>query len=535
MTVPDLMKFSESCAFTEWGNPSNTVFGFSRTVKKWLKERSTFRLDADGDPIAGKDVMLKSRKVYFSSAGLICLAWACCSRPKIRCVFSLQNANKEVLGEKVDEFVAMLEGLPEEWTGRVKVIGQRRVMFGNGSRVDFLTAGNKRNIAAKPGRSGTIHILWASEVPYYDYPRVFLDGCNGAMDKRTQWVVYESTSAGDRANKFDSTWHGADEGSLPDWKNHFIPWHANPAHRLAENSPAFDAYMDPDFEAEMDPLDLAAEDEFDLDPGQRAWRRQELCTGSIETRLLARREFPENPTDPYGLVARWLSVESLRTLDGRTGDADVSWDIGRVKVHIWPTRRYSDDIHFGVDPAYGKNKHAAGFVGIDTETRDVVVTALGPATPRESARVILIIRERLDLVRRQGGCGVENTLGGRAIRQLEDARVPVEQLVLTPLVSSDRLDAVASQVEGPLIDVEGERMDPKPVVDVPCRRLVKQLAGLVYDDDRGIVPGDDGNDLVQAWGNALLTAPPIGHRMAACQVGPEIAGLQERWRGRNYE
>lgn len=131
--------------------------------------------------------------------------------------------HKDYLDEFRNRYRSMFESLPDYVVGTIDVDNAKKLVLGNGSHVDFYTAGTAAT-ASQVGRSTGYHWCHATEVPFWHAPDQTFMALMGSMQLGPHTgVIVESTPQGAYGMFYDM-YMQAKRGES-DYMAYFVPWH----------------------------------------------------------------------------------------------------------------------------------------------------------------------------------------------------------------------------------------------------------------------------------------------------------------------
>lgn len=305
------------------------------------------------DERTGRDIILKPRQIGITTGEALRglhqahtrIGW------NVRIVI-----HDEELGEALFRTVSLADASVRE-RGMAPVLGTERAkeleFKALASSIAIGIAGARPQVAAKQGRSGTIHRLHATEVAFWSHPAVTMTGLLNAVPD-TGEVVIESTPNGASGWFYDEC-QAALRGDSR-YKLHFFAWHEHAAYRLPVPAD-FDGSPRDEHEERLLSLGVDAE--------QITWWRAKVSAIGLDGAL---QEFPADPVSCFRASGRpyieqdtldWLAAqvrEPLRVEDVRGPNEQL---LGRLLV--WEDPDPGDTYIVGGDVAegVGKDGHAA--------------------------------------------------------------------------------------------------------------------------------------------------------------------------------
>ena len=165
----------------------------------------------------------------------------------------------------------LLESLPD--THKIPVVTHNRngLVLQNGSSLDYLSAGLKKN--SNLGRSRAFNYVHATECSSWGDPEAVQSLQKTLAEKYpARLYIWESTAKG--FNLFHNMWEDAKADDLGKTAL-FIGWWAKETYRLAEGTPLFERYgIDELTETEQELIDIVKEKyNYEIDMEQLAWYR----------------------------------------------------------------------------------------------------------------------------------------------------------------------------------------------------------------------------------------------------------------------
>lgn len=527
--------------------------------------RSAFRVDEDGRPIPGSDLVMKPRRGKLSTWVYRRILHAALKLGGLRIVTILHTQTPDVIDEALGNVLFALERFPPGWVkvrrrGRGPLVPMEDVAEarqGNslrfcGCKWDFTTAGDRAVTASKRGRSGAIHILHLSEVREFREPARLMAAVGAAAKI---WRVAESNPPNSPGHWMEEEFAACEAGVGAWGAAHFFAWHDDPSNAYPPGSPEYETTMAPGFP--LAEADREAEDRLRLSLGQRAFRRHWRSTGSTASRRLNRAEYPESRRDAY--VIDGVPFLDAEALDVARAQALASTPLRhyRVGAALWVSL-WVDPAEFiasgrrvvlGCDTAelYGRDNTA--IIGRCDRTLDQVVQLHGVAAWHDVAGALRdVLRDLVGLSRTRYMVGIERNhgLGLIAACESQEYRIELyhERIIGADGTVSSRagvttgrynrrryMSVVTDSVEGSGYETDGTRRALRPTVPFQSIDHVEELASMVVEDHKPQAAEGKKDDLVIADAicldlirqGAMLPPPAVsagsGSRGADSRVG----------------
>lgn len=511
----DPVAFAELCRWRHMERRHEFVDGLGPIARDFMANRSSFRLDDDGQPIPGSDLVAKPRKVYMTtSVACALITWALLRFEAWRALTTLQASKRNIINPLLRDIADMIRELPTAWTGGYDVAGGvRRIgtelhFDKTGSVWSFDTAGASAVQADKQVRVGLLNILHGTEVSFWQHPSEFFSAAEDSMPVGG-WVLFESTLPDAASQWFAQNWLLCDEGRGRFLRHHFWPWYAHPDKRYQSDDPRYVEVMTEAFAATMLPEDLGAENLFDLDDGQRAFRRWKRCRGGPGDRRRAVRENPETVHEvfahPENLWFAASAVNAVLAASKASTPLEVDHPVSAgLAVGIYEMPAADQPVIVGVDPAeFGPDATAIEVIngrtwdqlaegygnGLDSEVADTVVWILHRLGVVEAERtegrwVVRGNRSRyVVIVERQKGVKILGELRNRGVRlwRSADTKKPGYS-TSSRYARSVIYDAVAEVVEGPTHGASGMPREKRPECRLHSKYFANEIAHCVNVD-----------------------------------------------------
>lgn len=283
--ILDPVFFIESCLFIVDKDSKKVPFLLKAIQRAYLAARTT------------RDIILKSRKLGFSTLILALWVHACLTR---------QNTKAVIVSHDKDSAKRLLERLKYMLENSIYPINYRETADGvkfpdTNSSIWIGTAGS-RNF----GRGDDITHGLLSEQAFYEHQNVLTSV--GEALTNDAWLVIESTANG-AGTPHHELWLRSKLGENS-FKPHFFPWFSDPECFL--ESPSLDA----------DDEEKRLQTAFNLNWGQLAWRRRKMR--EMADRRLFMQEYPAHPEEAFlatgRMIFEWDAVKAQE--DNR---AQVKW------------------------------------------------------------------------------------------------------------------------------------------------------------------------------------------------------------------
>lgn len=346
--------FVEACRFYKIRTKADGKVAFD--ISRWHAEQVRFHRER-----SGRDIILKPRQIGFSTLELLRGLHQAQTRESYNVRVVIHD---EKLGEALfrtvtiaDESVRALGMAPSLGTDRAKELAYDKLS----SSIAIGIAGEREHVAAKQGRSDTIHRLHATEVAFWAHPKTTMTGLLNAVPANGERLI-ESTPNGAQG-WFHATWEASVRGDT-EYKPHFFAWHDHDEYRLPV-PPDFDGRPRDEHEEKLLSLGVDAE--------QITWWRAKVKTLTLDVAL------QENPCDPatcFRASGRpYIEQETLDWLDTQARgpiridpvESDNGVRLGRLLV--WADPVMGDQYIVGADVAEG--------IGKDADAADVMSRATG--------------------------------------------------------------------------------------------------------------------------------------------------------------
>lgn len=527
------------------------VCSLNAMQRDFLARRTSFRLDADGQPMPGGDCILKSRRIQATSMVLGMMAYYAMKIPSSRFLSVFQVAKKGVIEETIDQVLYMLRHLKHpEWLGLEP--GQdpgtmrvgNRLRFPEGSRWDFQSAGHNRRVAAQLGRGGgTILGLHLSEARSYAEPEEVWQAAGKAVTRG--WIVSESTPPTHRENWAAESWLLTDQGQGEFGRAFFWPWHLDPLKRIPKGSPSFAQMHKPEFVEGLPPGTLEEEARLGLDDEQRAFRRKQRHCGTAQSRRLALAEFPETLEESFDQSTYWLDRGAIAQAERQCCDPLVEERLGTLHTaRYWlePGDVNGEQLVLFVDTALKHGKDKSAIRGRLALSKRVAVEVHGRALASELCAAIVAIIKRycgsvanspaycvgvernagsgkdlLELLQRAGlRVGHRSGLYAQTVEDQRPGRKGRKRtrpgLYTGAAVRSKFLDRICVAVEGPGW-LDGEPVPVGPSVEFRSAALVDELSHLAEVEGRIAAASGHHDDIAIADAGCLWLCELMGRRL----------------------
>lgn len=204
------------------------------------------------------DIILKARKMGFSSSILAVAAHQCAFKPHTRvAIVGHEEAATERMLKRVGYYI---ENSDIKINARIK---RNEIFFPDTKGYMIVGTAGATNF----GRGDDFNIVHLTESAHYE-SRDMIGGIQEAMVKGKdvlRWIVQETTAKG-AGNSFHRSWLKAIAGTSG-WKPHFFPWFQERLNRIDGSQPFA-----------PDAVEADLRDAFGLDWDQLAWRRHKLET-----------------------------------------------------------------------------------------------------------------------------------------------------------------------------------------------------------------------------------------------------------------
>lgn len=498
----------------ETGQP---VSGLSVVQRAWLENTRLFRVGEDNQRLGWRELVLKARQVWLTTAVLGCWIDSMIRFPGFRAQTIIHKEAGDILAEIYRRMIfALTHGDTARLCNIARENRNKRIELSNGSAWSITTAGMSEQVAEGLGRGGPVHGLHLTEIGFYKYPELVWSATKATVSRRSGWLIAES-SPGKRGEFFEREYSAAkvERGSFD--SHYFIPWFKDANKSIPRGTPLFDRFMAPAFAQALEPDDLDKEMSLGLRPEQVAYRRSEFLSEDKQTRDKARRELPEDDDTCWLEVhddgAVWLQGQAIDAL--QSGIRDPA-DQGRLSPTFhWARWPCAPDtfVVAGSDTALRSGKDLSTTCFIDWRTRDVIAAVWGRCLDSEHAEAVeWMAYEQLGLRRTQWIISPERNRGLGFIEQLQDRRIPIFKwqgrahgIPVTRLTRPAMLALIAEWVEG-------RRPPWRPQCRIPWSRLVSELSNLVDNDGRVEAAWDAHDDTVFAFGQALYCAELVKPR-----------------------
>lgn len=314
-------------------------------------------------------LILKPRQVGISTISLaIDLFWLIYFDGMQAALVADREDNKEKFRAILKQFLATLA---PEWPATVTAHNKSLMSLGNGSILDYLTAGAQRS--ADLGTSRALTMVHATEVAKWA-------GAGGvgsllaAMAERNprRLAVWESTANG--FNHWADMWEAAKAD--PSAETIFLAWWMHDAYSIPRTDPRYRAYWDGSFSTEEQRLVglVLAEHRRKITPPQLAWWRWKSDTWQGDVPI--EQEYPWTETEAFvGSGASFFPsravVDAARTIEtsgapfrGYFYEFAEDFESTRINVadnpeaatlRVWEEPVAGARYAIGIDPAYGRN------------------------------------------------------------------------------------------------------------------------------------------------------------------------------------
>lgn len=302
--------------------------------------------------LSGRDIVPKARQEGVSSYFLARYTAACLSRRNVRAVVISHesDATRRML-QKVHYFIQHIKGPPAQ----TKTFSKNEVSFPyTNSQFYIGTAGAKRF-----GRGDTITHLHCSEAAYWQDPQTLTKGLFQAVPRDGE-IAIESTGNG-VGNWYHKRCMRAYQGKSR-FKLHFLPWHTFPEYTLdltIEEAAVILNNLDGDLE---EPRLI---EEFNLTPGQLAWRREKLEELDYDMTAF-KQEYPITLDECFQATGRSI-FPSVRLVNTKTWER-VDSDFYKLSNHPIPKHNYI----IGVDTSGGTGNDNSVIEVYDIDLREQV-------------------------------------------------------------------------------------------------------------------------------------------------------------------
>lgn len=276
----------------------------------------------------------------------------------------------------------MIDNLPAGFRIKVKRHNRNALILANGSQLQYLSAGVKRNSGL--GRSRAFNFAHCSEMCKWG-DMTGLDALIRALAEEhpARLYVFESTALG--FNMFNDMWEEAKES--PSQKAFFIGWWAKHTYRLKEGTREFETWWgkspEPTTEEAMKAQLVKDLYGWDVTPEQFAWYRKQSFQRSAQT-LASELPWTEHEAfqatgSPYFSLARVtqdMGAIKAAQSEGAGGFTGYAYEFGdrftdlrpvrlvnkadEADLRVWEEPNRRGKYAIGVDPAYGRDKFKDG-------------------------------------------------------------------------------------------------------------------------------------------------------------------------------
>ena len=359
-------------------------FGKLRLADNLLGSQKIFIDDVCGGLDEGVHhfCVLKARQLGIStiSLALVDLFWPMVHDGMQGAIITDTEDNKNKFRIIIDQ---LIDGLPSSMKVGIKTNNRSNLVFKNGSVIDYMVAGRKKNSGL--GRSRALNMVHATECSSWGDPEGVSSLMSALSEKHEDRLnVFESTAMG--FNLFWEMWKSA-EGDPETQRTIFLGWWSKQSYSVKRGSRIWQKYWDgkyDDQEAEF----IAKVKRlygFDVKAEQVVWRRWKEQTQLTAENMMAQ-EFPwtaeqafvatgkgffnrrnitksiqeayNNPTNEYAAYRYHLGDDFLAT---EIEDLQKSVDRGEhvtmkdMDLKIWHPPIENGAYVIGVDPAYGRS------------------------------------------------------------------------------------------------------------------------------------------------------------------------------------
>ena len=269
-----------------------------------------------------------------------------------------------------------MESLPRELKIGVKVHNRNNIVFDDGSVLDYLVAGVRKNGGL--GRSRAFNFVHATECSSWgDEEGESSLRASMSQIHPNRLYIFESTARG--YNLFYGMWQRAKSDHATQ-KAIFIGWWAKESYSVKVGSEVFKKYWNNDLESdEKEKIDMVmAKYGVRITPNQIAWYRWMADTQITDSDTLAA-EFPwteeeafvatgkgffpvkmvaANKQDIYDRVVPFEGYRYVMTSDFTKTECQKVKTIAEADLRVWEHPSDKGYYAIGVDPAYGRDEDA---------------------------------------------------------------------------------------------------------------------------------------------------------------------------------
>lgn len=327
-------------------------------------------------------VNLKARQLGITTIMLAADIFWCNMYPGIRgALIADTDENREVFRDTIVRYIEVMNEIHPGFLSPIEKHNRVLLRFSNGSRIEYLVAGAKKN--AKLGTSRGLNFIHATEVSKWGGGEG-LDSLMSALAENHphRLYVFESTAHG--FNHWRSMWTAAKEDTHTQ-RAFFIGWWAKETYSIPKSDPRFAEHMaDPPTPEEIEKQQIVAEQYgVQVKAEQLAWyrwraRNRSYNEGSMEEEFPWHEEEAFVVTGKHFFPARKLGEDLRRVLDGKSvlfkayryilGEQYTGTELdlldmqqvrhsGEAHLRVWQEPMPKGVYVIGLDPAYGRNDH----------------------------------------------------------------------------------------------------------------------------------------------------------------------------------
>jgi hypothetical protein len=319
-------------------------------------------------------VILKARQLGISTILMILDIFWLLINPGTQGAFIADTAdNKDAFRQTITQ---LLESLPKGYKVPIKTHNRNELVFANGSRLAYLSAGKGKNSGL--GRSRALNFIHATEASSWGDQKG-IDSLKAAMSETNpnRLYIFESTALG--YNVFYDLYNEAIEAA-PRQKAFFIGWWAKHTYSFKRGSPEYQKWWlgRPllDEEEQFTADKVKSEFGYEITDEQWAWRREKAA---VRNAASLAEEFPSYPEEAWQSTGNsffpiqriqddLLMINQLKPtfsgykyvlgenfLNMKMVESD---DVDGLDLRIWEKPRDSAKYIIGCDPSYGRNAEA---------------------------------------------------------------------------------------------------------------------------------------------------------------------------------
>ena len=465
------------------------------------------------DNATGRDIVLKNRRVGFTTLGIARDVWRFATVPGASVVIVVQsakdNAPLRTVSAIVAEMIASLERSGWSFQWETRNASEWRIT--SGATIRILVAGGSVDAAAKVGRAGNITHLHLTEVAFWDQDETTWNAIQECVPARSlgSEILFESTPNGARG-LFYEMWRGAPGAG---YQQHFAPWFDDEdcATPLAEGET-----ITPANAREVGFVSRGVR------PEQLKWYRNKLAEKLGDQDKMDQEYASDEFTCWLSASGGFFDIAAVRrVLDGlREPVAERELGVivetrprerrgAAVRVFAPPVRGAAYQI--SADPSGGTGGDFAGGIVMNAETGEHVATIRGQISPPDFAEMLIRLGGYYNLA----WLIVErNNHGGTVLQRLIDRNYPRIYGVhcqspdghpgwnTTGPRRTTMLDDFAGGIRGheAFVDDAGRQHPAVEPWTTPDRLLASELQTFVKNDGKPQAAAGSHDDLVMAAG-----------------------------------